>query len=48
MLAELTYCDWLALPAVMQVTETDGGSRLRAAPERLPLTYTLRATKAAR
>ena len=46
MLAELRYCDWLALPAAMEVTEPDGGARLRVAPERLPLTYTLRATRA--
>lgn len=45
MLAELQYCDWLALPAVMEVVDRDGGARLRVAPERLPLTYTLRATR---
>ncbi len=47
-LAELPYCDWLALPAAMEVTEPDGGARLRVAPERMPLTYTLRALKTAR
>ena len=44
MLTELTYCDWLALPAVMEETG-DGAARLRVGPERLPLTYTLRARK---
>jgi SAM-dependent methyltransferase len=46
MLAELRYCDWLALPAVMEEAPPEGGARLRVAPERLPLTYTLRATRA--
>lgn len=47
LLHELTYCDWLALPAAMERTgsDTDGESRLRSGPERLPLTYTLRARK---
>lgn len=45
LLHELTYCDWVALPAVMERIDTDGESRLRAQPERLPLTYTLRAQK---
>ena len=46
-LTELTYCDWLALPAVMEQID-DGAARLRAGAERLPLTYTLRAQKPVR
>ena len=45
MLHELTYCDWVALPSAMERVEADGAARLRAHPERLPLTYTLRARK---
>jgi SAM-dependent methyltransferase len=43
MLRELQYCDWLALPSVMEVTDADGGAVLTDRPERLPLTYTLQA-----
>jgi len=42
MLHELTYCDWLALPNVMEIGEDDAAV-LRDRPERLPLTYTLQA-----
>lgn len=42
-LHELQYCDWLALPDVMEITDSDGAARLRDGPERLPLSYTLQA-----
>jgi SAM-dependent methyltransferase len=42
MLEELTYCDWLALPSVMEIGK-DNAAVLRDRPERLPLTYTLQA-----
>jgi SAM-dependent methyltransferase len=43
MLQELQYCDWLALPSVMDINSSDNGAVLRDGPERLPLTYTLQA-----
>jgi SAM-dependent methyltransferase len=46
-LVELQYCDWLALPAVMEVTESDGAAVLRAGRERLPMTFTLQAVRPA-
>jgi hypothetical protein len=42
MLRELTYCDWPALPNVMEIG-ADNAAVLRDRPERLPLTYTLQA-----
>lgn len=45
MLRELQYCDWLALPSVMEIRDDDGGAVLPDRPERLPLTYTLQARK---
>jgi SAM-dependent methyltransferase len=45
MLHELRYCDWLALPAAMEVVAPDGAAALRHAAERLPLSYTLQARR---
>jgi SAM-dependent methyltransferase len=46
-LHELQYCDWLALPRVMEITDSDNAARLREGADRLPLTYTLQARKTA-
>jgi SAM-dependent methyltransferase len=45
MLQELQYCDWLALPSVMEMIASDGGAVLRDGAERLPLSYTLQARR---
>jgi SAM-dependent methyltransferase len=45
MLHELQYCDWLALPKVMEIRTDDDSAVLRDGPERLPLTYTLQARR---
>lgn len=44
-LVELQYCDWLSLPAVMEITDRDGAAVLREGRERAPLTYTLQAVR---
>lgn len=44
MLVELPYCEWLALPRLME-ERSDGTNVVRDRPERLPLSYTLRAQK---
>jgi SAM-dependent methyltransferase len=43
MLQELRYCDWTALPTVMEIRARDGAAVLRIGDARLPLTYTLQA-----
>ena len=45
MLHELQYCDWLALPSVMEINTSDDAAVLREGRERLPLTYTLQARR---
>lgn len=45
MLEELQYCDWLALPNLMETIEPDGGAVLRESRDRIPLTYTLQARR---
>jgi SAM-dependent methyltransferase len=45
MLQELSYCDWLALPSMMEIRPDDNGAVLREGPERLPLSYTLQARR---
>ena len=45
MLHELQYCDWLALPTVMEIRASDDAAVLRHGPDRLPLTYTLQARR---
>jgi SAM-dependent methyltransferase len=45
MLKELRYCDWLALPNAMEIRDSDGGAVLRTGSERLPLSYSLQASR---
>jgi SAM-dependent methyltransferase len=45
MLQELRYCDWLALPGVMEIEPLHKAAVLRSGRERLPLTYTLQARR---
>jgi len=44
-LEELQYCDWLAIPAAMTLTDDDGAAVLVDRPEMMPLSYTLQARR---